>query len=102
MCQLFRLIAGALYYRPLVLKLKNRSPSLRLGRLYTARGRRSCLNALQFTTEDQHPHLQERTFTMQFIPPTWLLTAMVLYMLYKLAIVVLALAIWLCRDSSEP
>ncbi len=39
---------------------------------------------------------------MQFIPPTWLLAAMVLYVLYKLAIVVLALAIWLCRDSGEP
>ncbi len=39
---------------------------------------------------------------MHLIPPIWLLAVAVLYVLYTLAIMVLALAIWLYRDSSEP
>ncbi len=47
-CQPFRAPSAPVYYRVSVLNFKNYSPSLRLGRLYTARRSGQPPNALRF------------------------------------------------------
>jgi hypothetical protein len=47
-CQRFQRAAGVVYYGALVLKIKTPSPPLRLGRLYSRRGRRQGRKGLRF------------------------------------------------------